>query len=75
MYAIRTEVMVVPGQTRAWETWWAQLSGMAKVQQGFQSGTLLNSLSYPAKYVFLMRWENREARQAWTKGQQFPVPH
>ena len=71
MYTIRTEVMVVPGKTRAFEAWWAQLSGLAKAQHGFQAGTLLNSLSYPAKYVFLMRWENREARQAWTKGEAF----
>jgi hypothetical protein len=68
MYAIRTEVIAVPGKTRAWETWWAQFSSMAKAQQGFQSRTLLNSLSYLAKYVFLLRWENRDARQAWTKG-------
>ena len=71
MYAIRTEVMVVPGKVRAWEAWWAQLSALGKAQPGFQEGMLLNSLSYPAKYVFLMRWESREARQAWSKGEVF----
>jgi heme-degrading monooxygenase HmoA len=71
MYAIRTEVMVVAGKARAWEAWWARLGAMNKTQPGFQEGTLLNSLSYPAKYVFLMRWESREARQAWTKGEAF----
>jgi len=64
MYAVRTEVIVVAGKVRAFEAWWGQLGALAKAQQGFQSGTLLNSLSYQAKYVFLMRWENREARQA-----------
>jgi len=63
--------MVVPGKTRAWEACWAQLSGLTKAQHGFQTGTLMNSLSYPAKYVFLMLWENREARQTWTKGEAF----
>jgi heme-degrading monooxygenase HmoA len=71
MYAIRTEVMVVPGKVRAWEAWWAQLSALGKAQPGFQEGMLLNSLSYPAKYVFLMRWESREARQAWSKSEAF----
>lgn len=71
MYTIRIEIMVVLGKMRAFEAWWAQLSDMAKAQHGFQAGTLLNSLSYPAKYVFLMRWENREARQAWTQGEAF----
>ncbi len=71
MYAIRTEVMVVPGKTRAWEACWAQLSGLTKAQHGFQTGTLMNSLSYPAKYVLLMLWESREARQAWAKGEAF----
>ena len=71
MYAIRTEVMVVPGKVRAFEAWWAQLSALGKAQPGFQEGMLLNSLSYPAKYVFLMRWESREARQAWSKSEAF----
>ena len=71
MYAIRTEVMVVPGKVRAFEAWWAQLSALGKAQPGFQEGMLLNSLSYPAKYVFLMRWESRDARQAWSKGEAF----
>src|SRR2546428_2006892 len=71
MYAIRTEVMVVPGKTRAWEACWAQLSSLTKAQHGFQTGTLMNSLSYPAKYVLLMLWESREARQAWAKGEAF----
>src|SRR5262245_496624 len=71
MYAIRTEVIVLPGQVRAFETWWARLSELGKAQPGFQEGTLLNALSYPAKYVFLMRWESREARQAWAKSEAF----
>jgi heme-degrading monooxygenase HmoA len=71
MYGIRTEVMVVPGQARACEAWGAQLSDLAKAQRGFQNGVLLNSLSYPAKHVFLMLWESREARQAWAKGEVF----
>jgi heme-degrading monooxygenase HmoA len=71
MYATRTEVTVGPGKVRVFEAWWAQLSALGKAQPGFQEGTLLNSLSYPAKYVFLMRWESREARQAWTKGEAF----
>jgi heme-degrading monooxygenase HmoA len=61
----------VAGKVRAFEAWWGKLGALAKAQQGFQSGTLLNSLSYPAKYVFLMRWENREARQAWSKSEAF----
>lgn len=56
---------------RAWEAWWAQLSDMAKAQPGFQAGMLLNSLSYPAQYVFLMGWESRAVRQAWIKGEAF----
>jgi heme-degrading monooxygenase HmoA len=71
MYAIRTEVMVVAGKVRAFEAWWVQLGALAKAQRGFQEGTLLNSFSYPAKYVFLMRWESREARQAWAKSEAF----
>jgi len=71
MYAIRTEVMVGAGKVRAFEAWWAQLSALAKAQRGFQEGTLLNSLSYPAKYVILIRWESREARQVWAKGEAF----
>jgi heme-degrading monooxygenase HmoA len=71
MYGIRTEVMVVPGKARAFEAWWAQLSDLAKAQRGFQTGALLNSLSYPAKHIFLMLWESRETRQAWAKGEVF----
>jgi heme-degrading monooxygenase HmoA len=71
MYAIRTEVIVGPGKVRAFEAWWAQLGNLAHAQRGFQEGTLLNSFSYPAKYVFLMRWESREARQAWSKSEAF----
>jgi heme-degrading monooxygenase HmoA len=63
--------MASPGKVRAFEAWWGQLSALAKAQRGFQEGTLLNSLSYPAKYVFLMRWESREARQVWAKGEAF----
>jgi hypothetical protein len=55
MYTIRTEVMVVPGKTRAFEAWWAQLSGLAKAQHGFQAGTLLNALSGASK-KFLYIW-------------------
>jgi heme-degrading monooxygenase HmoA len=71
MYAIRTEIMIGPGKVRAFEAWWAQFSDLAKAQRGFQTGALLNSLSYPAKHVLLMLWESREARQAWAKGEVF----
>jgi heme-degrading monooxygenase HmoA len=63
--------MVLAGKVRAFEAWWGQLGALAHAQHGFQEGTLLNSFSYPAKYVFLMRWESREARQAWSKGETF----
>ncbi len=71
MYATRTELMVVPGKARAWEAWWAKVSELGKAQQGFQAGTLLNSLSYPAKYVSLTLWESREAGRAFAKGEAF----
>jgi heme-degrading monooxygenase HmoA len=63
--------MVGAGNVRAFEAWWAQFSALVHAQRGFHEGTLLNSLSYPAKYVFLMRWESREARQVWAKGEVF----
>jgi len=63
--------MVVPGKARAWEAWWAKVSELGKAQQGFQAGTLLNSLSYPAKYVSLTLWESREAGRAFAKGEAF----
>ena len=71
MYATRTEVMVAPGKARAWEAFWAKVSELGKAQPGFQAGTLLNSLSYPAKYVFLTLWESREAGRAFAKGEAF----
>jgi heme-degrading monooxygenase HmoA len=71
MYATRTEVMVVPGKALAWEGFWAKVSELGKAQQGFQAGTLLNSLSYPAKYVSLTLWESREAGRAFAKSEGF----
>ena len=71
MYATRTEVMVAPGKALAWEAFWAKISELGKAQQGFQAGTLLNSLSYPAKYVSLTLWESREAGRAFTKSEAF----
>ena len=71
MYAMRTEVMIVPGEGRAFEAWWAQFSDLAKAQRGFQTGALLHSLRYPLNYVFLMLWESREVRQAWAQGPVF----
>src|ERR1700674_2007276 len=71
MYATRTETMVVPGKALAWEAFWAKVSELGKAQQGFQAGTLLNSLSYPAKYVSLTLWESREAGRAFTKSEAF----
>ena len=67
MYATRTEVIVAPGKALAWEAFWARVSELGKAQQGFQVATLLNSLSYPAKYVFHTLWDSREAGRAFTK--------
>ena len=41
MYAMRTEVMIVPGEGRAFEAWWAQFSDLAKAQRGFQTGRIV----------------------------------
>jgi heme-degrading monooxygenase HmoA len=71
MYATRTELMVAPGKARAWEAFWAKVSELGKAQQGFQAGMLLNSLSYPAKYVSLTLWESREAGRAFAKSEAF----
>src|SRR5712692_3208256 len=71
MYATRTEVMVAPGKALAWEAFWAKISELGKAQQGFQAGTLLNSLSYPAKFVSLTLWESRDAGRAFAKSAAF----
>jgi heme-degrading monooxygenase HmoA len=71
MYAIRTEVKVGPGKALAWEAWWTKASELGKAQQGFQVGTMLNSLSFPAKYVSLTLWESREAGRAFARGEAF----
>lgn len=71
MYAVRTEVMVSPGKAIAYEAWWARIIELGKAQQGFQAGTLLNSLSYPAKYVSLTLWESREAGRSFAKSEAF----
>jgi len=63
--------MVAPGKVLAWEAFWAKLSELGKAQPGFQAGTLLNSLSYPAKYVSLTLWESREAGRAFAKSEAF----
>jgi len=63
--------MVAPGKALAWEAFWAKISELGKAQQGFQAGTLLNSLSYPAKYVSLTLWDSREAGRAFVKSEAF----
>lgn len=72
MYATRTEMIVSAGNARAYETAWTpQFIALHKTQPGFQSSLLLNALSYPGKYVLLIRWDNREARQTFAKGEAF----
>ena len=36
MYATRTEVLVAPGKSLAWETFWTRVAEPGKAQPGFQ---------------------------------------
>jgi heme-degrading monooxygenase HmoA len=40
-------------------------------QPAFRSGTLLNSLGTPAKYVYLTRWDTREAFRSYARSEEF----
>jgi heme-degrading monooxygenase HmoA len=65
MYSTRLQVMVNPGRAADFEEWARRLFDNQQRQQGFERGSVLNSLGYPAKFTILGSWVNRDAARNW----------
>jgi len=68
MFVTRIEFWVTPGRVAEFEAQEAQLHPLLAQQPGLERCTLGNALGYPAKYVRVIRWESRDAANAWRKG-------
>ena len=71
MYHRRVEFAVPPGKLDEFEGWSEKFGQDRKKASGFVGQSLLQSYGTPSKYTTMIRWDNMEAADAYSRSKQF----